>query len=45
MARHWATSYEALGHGEGAAVTEHLRILIGREPERFEKTIADIAKA
>ncbi|KAG9196949.1 hypothetical protein G6514_002745 [Epicoccum nigrum] len=45
MARHWATSYEALRHGEGAVVTEHLRRLIGREPERFEKTIADIAKA
>ncbi|USP82207.1 NAD(P)-binding protein [Curvularia clavata] len=45
MAKHWATSYDALRHGEGAVVTENLRRLIGREPERFEKTISDIAKA
>lgn len=45
MATHWATSYEALRHGEGAVVTEHLCRLIGREPERFEKTIADMARA
>lgn len=45
MAKHWATSYDALRQGEGAVVTDHLRRLIGREPERFEKTISDIAKA
>lgn len=45
MAKHWATVYDALKCGEGAVVTGYLRGLIGREPERFDKTIADMVKA
>ncbi|KAL1651377.1 hypothetical protein SLS58_000717 [Diplodia intermedia] len=44
MAKPWATSWDALREGEGAAVTPHLRNLLGREPEAFEKTVADLAK-
>lgn len=44
MAMNWATAYDALRRGEGAVVTDHLRRLIRREPESFEKTIADMAK-
>lgn len=45
MTKNWATVYPALRRGEAAVVTEHLRRLLGREPESFEKTIADIVKA
>lgn len=45
MAKHWATAYDALRRGEGALVTEHLRRLIGREPETFEKTITGMKEA
>ena len=45
MAVHWATAYDALRHGEGAVVTGELRKLIGREPEKFQETIASLAKA
>jgi hypothetical protein len=44
MAKHWATAYDALRRGEGAVVTDHLRRLIDREPETFEKTIEGIVK-
>ena len=39
MKKHWATAYDALRCGEGAVVTDHLRRLLGREPEGFETTI------
>lgn len=42
MAKRWATAYDALRRGEGAVVTGHLRRLIDREPETFEKTIASM---
>jgi uncharacterized protein YbjT (DUF2867 family) len=45
MAKHWATVYDALRRGEGALVTNHLRELIGREPETFEKTITGMKEA
>ena len=45
MAKHWATAYDALRRGEGALVTKHLRELIGREPETFEKTITGMKEA
>jgi hypothetical protein len=45
MVKHWATAYDALRRGEGAVVTDHLRRLIGREPETFERTIADMKEA
>jgi len=45
MAKHWATAYDALRRGEAAVVTDHLRRLIGREPETFEKTIAGMVEA
>ncbi|KAK0654444.1 hypothetical protein DIS24_g5236 [Lasiodiplodia hormozganensis] len=44
-AKLWATAWDALKIGEGAAVTPHLRNLIGREPESFEKTISDLSRA
>lgn len=45
MAKPWATVYDALRRGEGAVVTDHLRKLIGREPESFAVTIAALAKS
>ncbi|CAN9394118.1 unnamed protein product [Alternaria alternata] len=45
MKKHWATAYDALRRGEGAVVTDHLRRLLGREPEGFETTIEDMAIA
>ncbi|XPS81055.1 hypothetical protein M3J09_012998 [Ascochyta lentis] len=45
MAKRWATAYDALRRGEGAVVTKHLRELMGREPETFEKTIAGLKEA
>ena len=45
MKKHWATAYDALTRGEGAVVTNHLRRLLGREPERFETTIKGMAIA
>ncbi|OJD30889.1 uncharacterized protein BKCO1_540008 [Diplodia corticola] len=41
----WATSWDALREGEGAAVTGHLRELLGREPEAFETTVAAMVRA
>ncbi|KAL0935451.1 nmrA-like family protein [Colletotrichum truncatum] len=38
-ARTWATAWEAIRAGETAVVTEHLRDIIGREPEPFDVTI------
>ncbi|KAJ9122644.1 hypothetical protein QFC24_004072 [Naganishia onofrii] len=35
----WATAFEGLRHGVAAAVTPHLRELLGREPEAFEVTV------
>jgi len=40
--RLWATAFEGLKHGEAATVTNHLRELLGREPEAFETTIRNM---
>ncbi|CAN9176211.1 unnamed protein product [Alternaria alternata] len=45
MKKHWATVYDALRRGEGAVVTDHLRRLLDREPEKFETTIKNMAIA
>lgn len=45
MKKRWATAYDALRRGEGAVVTDHLRRLLGREPEGFETTIKNMAIA
>jgi uncharacterized protein YbjT (DUF2867 family) len=45
MVKKWATAYDALRRGEAAVVTDHLKRLIGREPESFEDTIATMLKA
>ena len=38
----WATAFEAIRRGEAAVVTPLLAQILGREPESFEKTIADM---
>lgn len=40
----WATVYEAIRQGETAVVSPLLEQLLGRKPETFEKTVADIVR-
>ncbi len=42
--RQWATSSEAVGHGETAVVSAELGKLLGREPEDFEETVKAMAR-
>ena len=42
--RQWATSFEAVRHGETAVVTTELGKLLGREPESFEQTVRSLIK-
>jgi uncharacterized protein YbjT (DUF2867 family) len=42
MAAIWATAWEAIRKGETAVVTPLLAQLLGREPEAFDKTVADM---
>ncbi|TDZ41420.1 Quinone oxidoreductase 2 [Colletotrichum trifolii] len=44
-ARTWATAWDAIAAGETAVVTEHLRDMIGREPEDFETTVRRLKTA
>ena len=42
--RQWATSFEAVRHGETAVVSTELGKLLGREPEGFGQTVENLAK-
>ncbi|KAJ0382290.1 hypothetical protein COL922a_012879 [Colletotrichum nupharicola] len=44
-ARTWATAWDAIRAGETAVVTSHMKDIIGREPEAFDVTIAQLRQS